>query len=213
MSFGTLPTPYPGDIWCYLETFLVVTIISEGDECYWHLKCRGQGCCVSSYNVQLHTPKNCLCQHVSGAKVEKKPLPNLCFLEYYSARKKEWNNAICSNMDGARIIILSEVRHWKSNIICYHLYIECKKRIQVNLFAEQKQTLKNLWLPEGTGEIGICTLRYMEWLPNGDLLDSPGNSTQYSLIIYVGKESGREGMFVYAWLNYFFCTAEIITTL
>ena len=31
--------------------------------------------------------------------------------------------------------------------------------------------------------IGICTLRYMEWLANDDLLYSTGNSTQYSVII------------------------------
>ena len=26
----------------------------------------------------------------------------MCSTEYYSAIKKEWNNAICSNMDGPR---------------------------------------------------------------------------------------------------------------
>ena len=39
------------------------------------------------------------------------------------------------------IIILSEVRQWKTNIIWYHLYVESKKkkkRIQMNLLAEQK---------------------------------------------------------------------------
>ena len=34
----------------------------------------------------------------------------------------------------------------------------------------------------GSG-IGICTLRYMEWLSSGDLLYSTGNSTQYPVII------------------------------
>ena len=50
-------------------------------------------------------------------------------------------------------IILSEVRQRKTNIIWYHLCVESKKRIQMNLFTEQKQTqtLKNLWLPKGTG--------------------------------------------------------------
>ena len=37
--------------------------------------------------------------------------------------------------------------------------------------------------------IGICTLRYKEWLSSGDLLYNTENSTQYSVIIYVGKES------------------------
>ena len=37
--------------------------------------------------------------------------------------------------------------------------------------------------------IGICTPSYMEWLANGDLLYSTENSTQCSVLIYVGKES------------------------
>ena len=36
--------------------------------------------------------------------------------------------------------------------------------------------------------IGTCTLRYMEWLANRDLLYSTGNSTQYSVMVYMGKE-------------------------
>ena len=39
------------------------------------------------------------------------------------------------------IIVLSEVRQeWQTNIIWYQLYVESKKRIQINLFAEKKQT-------------------------------------------------------------------------
>ena len=45
--------------------------------------------------------------------------------------------------------------------------------------------------------IGICILRYMELLANGDLLYSIGNSTQYSVIIYVGKEPEKEWMCKY----------------
>ena len=37
------------------------------------------------------------------------------------------------------IIILSEVR-WKRTNIIYHLYVESKKMIQINLFTKQKQT-------------------------------------------------------------------------
>ena len=43
----------------------------------------------------------------------------------------------------------------------------------------------------------ICTLRYMELLHSGDLLYSMENSTQYSIIIYLGKESEREWMRVH----------------
>ena len=51
-------------------------------------------------------------------------------------------------------------------------------------------------MDRGVG-IGLCTLRYMERLTNGDLLYSTESSTQYSVIIYVGKESEREWMCVY----------------
>ena len=40
--------------------------------------------------------------------------------------------------------------------------------------------------------IGICTLRYADQSANGELLYSTGNSTQCSVIIYVGKESERD---------------------
>ena len=35
--------------------------------------------------------------------------------------KKEWNNAICSNMDGSRDVILSEVSQKKNDT--YHTYV------------------------------------------------------------------------------------------
>ena len=38
------------------------------------------------------------------------------------------------------IIILNEVSHRKTNIIWYHLYVESKKMIQMNLFTKQKQS-------------------------------------------------------------------------
>ena len=38
------------------------------------------------------------------------------------------------------IIILSEGSQRKKNIIWYHLYVESKKVIQMNLFVKQKQT-------------------------------------------------------------------------
>ena len=44
---------------------------------------------------------------------------------------------------------------------------------------------------EGLG-LAICTLLYMKWMVNRDLLYSKGNSTQYSLVSYMGKESEKE---------------------
>ena len=67
-------------------------------------------------------------------------------------------------------------------------------------------TLKtNLWLPKGKGwrgginqefGINIYTPLYIKQIINKDLLYSPGNSTQYSVIIYMGKESEKEWIYV-----------------
>ena len=46
--------------------------------------------------------------------------------------------------------------------------------------------------------IGTCTLLYMEQMVSRDLLYSTGNSTQYSVILYMGKEYVKEWMYVYA---------------
>ena len=43
----------------------------------------------------------------------------------------------------------------------------------------------------------IGLLLYMEWMVNGDLLSSPGNSIQYSVITYMGKVSENEWICVY----------------
>ena len=53
--------------------------------------------------------------------------------------------------------------------------------------------------------IDICTLWYMEWMVNRDLMYSTGNSTYYSLITYMGIH-----MCINESLWY---TAEINTTL
>ena len=59
-------------------------------------------------------------------------------------KKKERNNDICSNMGGPRDYH-TKWSWWKT----YHSYVESKKIIKMNLFAEQKQikSLKaNSWL-------------------------------------------------------------------
>ena len=78
----------------------------------------------------------------------------------------------------------------------------------MNLFRKQRdsQNLKiNLWLPKGKSgegginqEIGIdkYTLLYIKQITNKDLRYSTGNSTQYSVITYAGKESEIEWIHV-----------------
>ena len=73
-------------------------------------------------------------------------------MEYYSSIEKNEIVAFAATRMDLEIILLSEVRQWETNIICYHLYMDSKKRrgIQMNLFAEQKQTHKH-WKTYGYG--------------------------------------------------------------
>ena len=48
--------------------------------------------------------------------------------------KKEWNNAICSKVDGPTDYHTQWSFAVKVSIILYHLYMEYKKIIQMNLF-------------------------------------------------------------------------------
>ena len=84
-----------------------------------------------------------------------------------------------------------------------------------------EQTQKtNLWLPKGKVGGGInkefgmktYTIIYIKQINNKDLLYSTGNYTQYLVIIYKGKESGKEYIHIYIKLNQF-CTLETNTTL
>ena len=67
------------------------------------------------------------------------------------------------------------------------------------------QTQKtNLWLPKGKGgginqEFGvkIYTVLYIKQITNKDLLYNTGNSAQYCVMSYMGKESKKEWVYVY----------------
>ena len=69
----------------------------------------------------------------------------------------------------------------------------------MNLVTKQKQSQMqktNLWLPDDKGgginwEIGIdiYTLLYIKQVTNKNLQYSTGNSTQYSVMAYMGKGS------------------------
>ena len=64
----------------------------------------------------------------------------------------------------------------------------------------QKTTV---WLPGGKGGVNwetgidIYTLLYIKQMTNKNLLYSTGNSTQYSVMAYMGKESKKEWRYIY----------------
>ena len=85
-----------------------------------------------------------------------------------------------------------------------------KKVAQINLFTKQEQSQiwrTNLWfVKEGVNwEIGIdiYTLLYIKQITNKDLMYSTGNSTQYSAMAYMGKQSRKEQMYVYVLMTHF----------
>ena len=56
------------------------------------------------------------------------------------SHKKEGKMTVAATWIDLEIIILSELSQRKANSIWYHLYMESKKKIQMNLFTKQKQT-------------------------------------------------------------------------
>ena len=89
---------------------------------------------------------------------------------YYATMKKNEIMPFAATWMDTEIIILSEVRQRKTNTNWYHLYVEPKKKIEINLFAGQKQTdfenklttMGQVGRIEWGFGIGKCTLWYME---------------------------------------------------
>ena len=52
--------------------------------------------------------------------------------------------------------------------------------------------LKKLSLMVREFGVDVYTLLYLKWIINKDLQYSTGNSTQYSVMVYIGKESYKE---------------------
>ena len=61
-------------------------------------------------------------------------------MEYNSAIKRNEIMPFATTWMEPEIIILSEVRQRKTNIVWYCLYVESSKMIQVNIFTKQKKT-------------------------------------------------------------------------
>ena len=130
-------------------------------------------------------------------------------MEYYSAIKKEWDNDIYSNMDGPRDCHTewSESDRGRQyhmiSLICGILQNDTNELIYKT--EKDSQTSKtNLWLPNkverwGIDKLGVWDLHIHStiYIINKDLLYSIGNSTQYFVITYMGKESEKEWIYVY----------------
>ena len=64
-------------------------------------------------------------------------------LEYYLAIKKNEIMPFAATWMDLKIILQSEISQTKTNTIQYHVYVESKTMIQMNLFTKEKQTHKH----------------------------------------------------------------------
>ena len=65
-------------------------------------------------------------------------------MEYYSAIKKNEVIPFAVTLMDLEIIILSALRQRKTNIIYYHLYAESKKKIQMNIYLQNRKRFTDL---------------------------------------------------------------------
>ena len=118
-------------------------------------------------------------------------------MDYYSAMKKSWSSAICSNVDGPRDSHTKQSKR-KTNTIWYHLHVGSKiwhKWTYLQNRNRLTDTEKRLVVAGAGGmvgkdwEFGIsrCKLLYREWI-NKVPLYSTGNYIQYPVTNHSGKE-------------------------
>ena len=70
--------------------------------------------------------------------MDKEDVVYIYTMEYYSAIKKNGIMPFAATWMDLEIIMLSEVGQTETNIIWYHLHMESKKMIQMNLLTKQK---------------------------------------------------------------------------
>jgi len=137
-------------------------------------------------------------------------------MEYYSSVKNRIISFAATWTD-LEIVILSEVRQRKTDII-YPLYVESKKNCKNELYLQNRSRVTDVenkvmvaCVGGGKGKGGInreieidrYTPLYVKQITNKDLLYSTGNSSQYSAMTYMGKESEKEWLYVYVKLIHF----------
>ena len=121
--------------------------------------------------------------------------------------QKEWNNAICSNMDKPRDYHTKWSKSDRERQISYEITYMWNLKYDTNELIHETETdsqiqRTDLWLPRGRGrrrvlnwEFGIsrCKPLYIEWRNNTVLLYSTGSCIQYPVI----KHNGKEYMYIY----------------
>ena len=125
---------------------------------------------------------------------------------YSTIRKNEIMPFAATQMD-LESVILSELSQREKEKYCMTSLL-CglrKEMILMNLLTKEKETHRLReqnygcrWV--GTvGEFGVdmCTLLYLKWINNKDLLQSTWNSAQCYVAAWIGEEFGGERIHVY----------------
>ena len=130
-------------------------------------------------------------------------------MEYYSIKKKEIPPFATTLID-LESVRLSEVSQRQINIIWYHLYVESKKKVQMNLFTKQKEscsvdnklTVTGRGRGEGsTGRWGlISTHTTYKTVTTERLLHNTAICTQHPLMTIWGKNLFNVWRYIYVTL-------------
>ena len=125
-------------------------------------------------------------------------------MEYYSAIKKNEMTPLAATWMNLEIVILSEVsqtgraKYHMMQVIC-GIQDNGANELIYRTEIESQMEKTYIWLPRGkedggiNWEIGIYiyTLLYIKQITNKNMPCITGNSTQYSVMTYIGKESKK----------------------
>ena len=125
---------------------------------------------------------------------------------------KKWDNAICSNLGGPRDYHIEWSKSDKDKHDIAYMW-NLKIKSQLNLFTnrnrvtgvEKKCMVTKEEMEGGINwkiDIEICTLLYIKHFTNLDLLYNTGNSSQYSVMTYMGKYFKKCNMYNWFTLLY-----------
>ena len=148
------------------------------------------------------------------------------------SQRKEWNNAICSNMDGPRDYHTKWSKSDRERQISHTAYMwNLKKKKSTNELIYKTERITDFenklmvtkgetWEEKTNQDSGINKytiytlytlyikdihyIHPIHKIINKDLLYTTGNPTQYSAITYMQKEPEKEQIYVYIYIEWIF---------
>ena len=119
------------------------------------------------------------------------------------SRKKEWNNAICGNMDEPRDYPTkwSKSKRGRQCAVTYKSNLNHDTNEPIHRTNRQKEQTSSCQVGGCIGSLGLADALYREWTNNKVLLYSTGTCIQYPVINHTGKRYKKE--YTYIQLNHF----------